>query len=314
MDPRVKAARFSVISNFSLALLKFIVALITGSVSILSEAIHSSLDLLAALIAFFCLRQAIKPANEKFQFGHGKIENVSGVVEALLIFFAALWIIFESYQKFVQGSAVESVTLGIFVMAFASLVNYLISLYLFKVAEKTDSIALKADAMHLKTDVLTSIGVLGGLVLIKVTGIQWLDPLSAIAIAILIIKAAIELTLEAFSPLLDVRLPEEEEEIIISIIRRHSNEFIEFHKLRSRKAGAERHIDLHMVVPYNQPVVRVHEICDQIENEIAAIFPCSHVLIHMEPCKASCIKCDYLGPCAPPTPVPENEEADPKGR
>jgi len=296
MDPRVRAARVSVASNTTLVVLKLAVGLMMGSVSVISEAIHSGLDLAAALIAYFSLKQAAKPADDHHQFGHGKIENISGLTEALLIFIAAVWIIYEAYEKLVYGVNVQSVALGMAVMGFSALVNYLVSRNLFQVAEKTDSIALKADALHLSTDVITSLGVLMGLGLMKLTGIQLLDPLVAIAVALLIIKAAYELTMQAFWPLLDVRLPPEEEEAVVEIIRRHEGAFVEFHELRSRKAGAERHIDLHLVVLPDQHVSDVHEVCDRIERDIQGQFPSSHVLIHIEPSNDSGEECDSQDP------------------
>ncbi|MGI6685377.1 MAG: cation diffusion facilitator family transporter [Bacillota bacterium] len=293
MDTRVKAAQISVISNSSLVVLKLSVGMLMGSVSVISEAIHSGLDLAAALIAYLSLKKASEPADELHQYGHGKIENVSGVIEALLILIAAFWIIFEAGKKLIHGGHVESVGLGIGVMGFASIINLLVSRYLFQVAKETDSIALKADALHLSTDVLTSLGVMVGLILIKITHLQILDPIFAILVAVLIIKAAYDLTKEAFSPLLDTRLPMEEEKDIIEIIRRYQDDFVEYHKLRSRKAGSERHIDLHLVVPWKKPISEVHLMCDQIEKEIKDRFASCQVLIHAEPCNHDCGYCNH---------------------
>ncbi|MDD2496771.1 MAG: cation diffusion facilitator family transporter [Desulfitobacteriaceae bacterium] len=297
MDIRVKAAQVSVLSNSILVILKLLVGILMGSVSVLSEAIHSGLDLIAALIAFFSVKRAAQPADEQHQFGHGKFENVSGVIEALLILVAAVWIIIEAYKKFVQGSEIQSIHLGILVMAFASIVNFFVARYLFRVAEKTDSIALKADAMHLSTDVITSVGIMAGLILIKITGIQILDPLFAVAVAILIIKTSFDLTKESFSPLLDTKLPDEEEQAIVNMIKTYCDSFIEFHNLRSRKAGSERHIDLHLVVPHSKPVQEVHELCDHIEDKIKRLFPSSQVLIHIEPCNKECADCTFNDNC-----------------
>lgn len=297
MDVRVKAAQVSVLSNTGLVILKLAAGIFMGSVSVISEAIHSGLDLAAALIAFFSLKQASQPADETHQYGHGKIENVSGVIEAILIFIAAIWIIIEAVDKLLHGTMIESVNLGIAVMAFTSLVNFMVSRYLFKVANKTDSIALKADAMHLSTDVVTSVGVMAGLALIKITGMQILDPIAALIVAGLIIKASIELTKEAFWPLLDAKLPDEEEQEIINIIRNYKGDFVEFHELRSRKAGSERHIDLHLVVPQDKPIKEVHDVCNQIEEKIKERFSPSDVLIHVEPCDNHCRHCEVKTLC-----------------
>ncbi|MDN5326242.1 MAG: hypothetical protein PWP41_938 [Moorella sp. (in: firmicutes)] len=285
MDARVKAARVSIFSNTALVLGKLVIGYGIHSVSVISEAIHSGLDLVAAVIAYFSVRVASKPADAEHQYGHGKIENISGTLEALLIFLAAIWIISEAVKRLLAGShPVRGALTGVAVMAGASLVNYLVSNFLFRVARATDSIALEADAWHLRTDVYTSVGVMLGLLALEVTGYYWMDPLMALVVAAMIIKAAYSLSREAFLPLLDVSLPEEEERIIKEIILRHADAYIEFHKLRTRKAGRERQIDLHLVVPRYQPIDCVHDLCERISDEIKASLPYTDILIHAEPC------------------------------
>ncbi|MBC7324602.1 MAG: cation diffusion facilitator family transporter, partial [Moorella sp. (in: Bacteria)] len=162
-----------------------------------------------------------------------------------------------------------------------------VSLYLFRVARETESIALEADAWHLRTDVYTSAGVMLGLLALYITGYSWLDPVVALVVAAMIIKAAYALTREAVLPLLDVSLPAEEEKIIKEIIARHADAYVEFHKLRTRKAGRERQVDLHLVVPHYQQIDYVHDLCEHIGNEIKASLPYTEVLIHAEPCNSS---------------------------
>lgn len=291
MDPRVKAARLSVMSNTLLVLAKLVVGLAIHSVSIISEAIHSGLDLVAAGIAFWSVQQAAKPADERHAYGHGKIENLSGAAEALLIFVASVWIVFEAVHKLRNGGGVGEVTWGLVVMGGSALANILVSRHLFRVAERTDSMALKADALHLSTDVLTSAGVLVGLVLLHFTGLWWLDPVVAILVAGMIMKAAYELLIQAVLPLADVRLPQAEEDEIIRILESHSDDYVQWHGLRTRKAGAERHIDLHLVAHRSNSLGDVHALCDQIEAEIQDRFPGASVLIHPEPCDGECEDC-----------------------
>jgi cation diffusion facilitator family transporter len=293
---KVQVATLSVISNTTLVIGKIVAGLATGSVSILSEAIHSGLDLIAAMIAYFSVKEAGKPADDRHRYGHGKIENISGTVEALLIVVAAIWISYEAIGKLKNGGHVEQIGWGVAIMGVSAVVNIIVSSRLLKVAKATDSVALAADAMHLKTDVYTSFGVMLGLLLIKLTGISLLDPLVALVVALLILKAGWDLTRQAFFPLVDVSLPQEEEEIIIAVIESFSTHYLEFHKLRTRKAGSERHIDLHLVVPKESPVREVHTLCDIIEDEIENRLPGSHVLIHIEPCKGSsdCNNCDTI--------------------
>ncbi|HEX2970098.1 MAG TPA: cation diffusion facilitator family transporter, partial [Bacteroidales bacterium] len=184
MNPKVKVARLSIVSNTFLIIIKIVVGLLSGSVSIISEAIHSSMDLVAALIAFFSVRVSDNPPDSRHPYGHGKVENVSGVIEALLIFIAAGWIIFEASKKIFGGEIeLESIGLGSLVMLIAAVVNTLVSMRLYKVARETHSVALEADALHLKTDVYTSLGVAAGLGLIMLTGFRWLDPVVAIMVA-----------------------------------------------------------------------------------------------------------------------------------
>lgn len=292
-DKKVKVASLSVLSNTLLVLFKLVVGIAINSVSVLSEAIHSGIDLLAALLALFAVRQSGKPPDERHHYGHGKIENISGVVEAVLIFIAAIWIIREAVQKLLVGARVETPVWGLAVMAFSGGVNYIVSNMLMRTAKATDSVALEADAWHLRTDVYTSLGVATGLLLLLVTRFQFLDPLIAIAVALLIIKASFDLTKKAFLPLIDTSLPSEEEEIIKEIIDDYASKYISFHKLRTRKAGSERHIDLHLVVPRTTTIAVSHELCDDIEKAVKDRFPGSHVLIHVEPCRDGndCLVC-----------------------
>lgn len=285
-DEKQKVEALSICSNTLLVTIKLVAGILTNSVSILSEAIHSSLDLVSAIIAFTSVKISRRPPDEKHRYGHGKFENISGTIEALLIFVAAIWIIRQAYDKLFHGAKVETIGLGIGVMAFASLVNWIISGILLKTAKKTDSVAVEADAMHLRTDVYTSVGVMLGLLLLAITKIQILDPLIAIAVAILIIKAAYELTLKAMIPLLDVALPQDEEAEIQAALMLVSPEgIVNFHQLRTRKAGSERYVDMHLVVPRDLTFTEVHELCDRIEKEIEARLPHVHVLVHAEPCE-----------------------------
>ncbi|MDQ7095518.1 cation diffusion facilitator family transporter [Desulfosporosinus sp. PR] len=289
MNDKTQVATLSVASNSFLTLTKIVIGVLSGSVSILSEGIHSGIDLVAAFIALFAVRESGKPADSRHAYGHGKIENVSGTIEAVLIFIAAVMIIFKALQKaycIFEGNAGSAGNLGIgmIIMGFSSLINFAVSRQLMKVAKRTESIALEADALHLRTDVYTSAGVFCGLLLIKATGWIILDPIVALGVALLILKTSFELTKEAFSPLVDVSLPEEEREIISGILKLHADEFVEFHELRTRRAGAERHVDLHLVVAKYTPVVDAHDLCDRIELEINKKLHGTHILIHAEPC------------------------------
>lgn len=296
-NEKSKVAALSIISNTMLVIFKLVVGVLINSVSVISEAIHSGLDLLAAIIAFYSVRTSSQPPDETHRYGHGKIENVSGTIEAILIFIAAIWIIVEAYHKIISGGQIETVGAGLIVMGVSAVMNFFVSSTLMKTAKKTDSVALEADALHLRTDVYTSLGVLAGLAALQITGIQLLDPIIAIAVALMIIKAAYDLTVKAFAPLMDVSLPFEEEAEITNILEQYQAEgkIVNYHKLRTRRAGYARHIDLHVVVPRNFLIQEVHQFCDQIEEDIEQRLAASDVLIHAEPCQeeycANCQKC-----------------------
>jgi cation diffusion facilitator family transporter len=283
-----------VASNTVLLAAKIAVGLSIGSVSVLSEGIHSGIDLIAAVIAFFSVRQSSKPPDAEHYYGHGKFENISGAVEALLILVAAVLIIREAYFKLINGVAVEDVNPGIAVMVVSVIANFYVSSRLLRTARKTESIALEADAWHLRTDIYTSLGILLGLVIIRFTGITILDPVMAILVALYILRAGIRLTRKSVRDLIDVRLPLSEENRIRSIIQKYSGNYLEFHEMRTRKAGSDRFIDFHLVVCKDTSIEEAHHIADKMEKEIIQEFPRASVIIHLEPCEvpAKCDVCD----------------------
>ena len=296
---KVRVALLSVVSNTALVLMKLFVGLLIGSVSILSEAIHSATDLLAAIIALFSVCKSGKPPDSKHPFGHGKIENISGTVEALLIFLAAGWIIYEAIKRLMRPEPIEMIGWGVGVMLVSTVVNMVVSQRLFSVARQTDSVALEADAWHLRTDVYTSAGVMASLVLIwageKVfTGhhFHWMDPVAAIAVALMIIKTAYDLTMKSSRDLLDSRLPPEEEAWINRLVEEHSSDIHGFHELRTRKSGPLRFVEFHMKVDPEMSVEISHRITDEIALSIEQRFPGTSVIIHTEPCDGNCVdKC-----------------------
>ncbi len=279
------AALLSVISNTVLVALKIGVGIFTGSVAIISEGIHSGMDLLAALIAFISVSISGKPADGSHPYGHGKVENVSGSVEAFLIVAAGVYIIYESVEELRHGGEVFNLDFGLAVMAVSVICNVLVSRNLFAVAKEHESPALEADAHHLSTDVYTSVGVFVGLLVVRVTGLQWLDPVVALCVACLIIFVGIKVLISSFTDLLDQKLPEEEERIIREIIedQEHLAEFVGYHRLRTRKAGAHRYIDLHLVVPAEKSVSEAHKFCDHIESDIKEKIRNASITIHIEP-------------------------------
>jgi cation diffusion facilitator family transporter len=281
MNAKVSIARLSIISNTLLILIKLAVGLISGSVSIISEAIHSSMDLIAAIISFLSVRVSDNPPDSRHPYGHGKIENISGVIEALLIFIAAVWIIIEAARKLFGGKIeLDSIVLGSTVMLISAIVNTIVSRRLYKVARSTNSVALEADALHLKTDIFTSLGVAIGLGLIMVTGINWLDPVIAILVAMFIIKEAYHLLRRAFTPLLDAAWSDSEIDELEKTLNRLG---VSYHNLRTRVAGNYRFVDIHIQIPEDVSVGNAHKYCDKIENELTGNYENLTVTIHVEP-------------------------------
>jgi len=281
MNAKVSIARLSIISNSLLILMKLAAGILSGSVSILSEAIHSSMDLIAALIAFFSVKVSDNPPDKRHPYGHGKVENISGVIESLLIFIAAAWIIFEAIKKLLgQKIELDSIAVGSAVMFVSAVVNAFVSKRLYKVARSTGSVALEADAFHLKTDVYTSLGVAVGLALIIITGISWLDPVIAILVALFIIFEAYNLMVKAFTPLLDTAWNTDEIEELEKTLNRLD---VNYHDLRTRVAGNYRFLDIHIQIPEDVSVGKAHKYCDKIEDELTRIYENLTVTIHVEP-------------------------------
>jgi len=298
VDPqrrKTAVAALSVLSNSCLVALKLTVGLLIGSVSVISEAIHSGVDLLAALIALFAVRKSGKPADAEHPYGHGKVENISGAIEALLIFVAAGWIIYEAVGKLRHPEPIDAAGWGVGVMLVSAVVNMGVSHQLFKVGNETDSIALKADAWHLRTDVYTSAGVMGGLGLIWLGqrlwpqgSLAWIDPVAAIAVAVLIIKAAYDLTKDSARDLLDAKLPAEEEEWIRNYIGDYRGVVRGVHDLRTRKSGAQRFVEFHVLMPRELSVEQSHDHTADLSKGIKAHFPGAAVTIHVDPCRLDC--------------------------
>jgi cation diffusion facilitator family transporter len=282
-NKKSRVALLSVSSNTILVILKIAAGIMSGSISIISEAIHSGMDLIAALIAFLAVRAASKPADREHPYGHGKLENASGLAEGALIFIAAGMIIFESAKKLLHPASLEQTGLAVAVMLIAGIINFFVSRVLYKTAKEEDSQALEADALHLKTDVYTSLAVGAGVLLVKLTGIGILDPLVAMGVALLIIKEAWNLLRGAMNYLTDVKLSDEEERQIVQIIESHQDSYLNYHKLKTRKAGNMRHIDFHITEPENMTVGEAHKIIGMMKKDMCEKLQNTRVSIHVDP-------------------------------
>lgn len=291
------AARFSIYSNSVLIILKLVVGILTASISVISEAIHSGTDLIAALIANFSIRRSTAPADDGHKFGHGKYESLSGSIEAVLILVAAAIIIYEAIGRLIEHSELQIIEAGIILMGISASLNFVVSKYLMRIAKKHSSLALEADALHLRTDVWTSLGVFAGLIFVRMTGINEMDSIIAVIVAVLIVRASLKLTRESARELLDYSLSPDEERIIRQAIFDATGGTASFHAFRTRKSGRERFVDFHLVVPRHLEVNAAHVLCDEIESNVKSRLPNSNLTIHVEPCSENCLECRSASIC-----------------
>jgi cation diffusion facilitator family transporter len=264
--------------------LKLAAAAITGSVAILSEALHSSIDLVASVIAFVSVRLSDEPADSDHHYGHEKAESMAAAIEGMLILVGAGVIVYEAVHRLSTHAQVEALGVGIAVVAFSAVVNGVVSTYLRRAARRYDSPALAGDAAHLGADVLTSLGVLGGLVLVAATGADWLDSAVAIAVAVTIVIAGLRILVSSGQVLLDESPPPEELDRIEAVIAAaRPPEMAGYHKLRARTAGRHRYVDMHVQFRTGTTLERAHQLAHQLRDAIEAELPRVEVLIHVEP-------------------------------
>jgi len=278
------AARLSIVSNSVLIALKVVAGAITGSIAIITEAVHSSIDLIASVVAYLSLRKADEPADADHMYGHAKVENVAAAIEGMLILVGAGVILYESVHRLSAGGGIEHIGVGIAVIGVSAVANVIVSTYLYRQAAAHDSPALESDAAHLRADAATSVAVLVGLILIEVTGIQELDAIVALLVGSAIVYAGVRILSRSTRVLVDEALPAEE----LDIVRRRIAEFpggelVGYHKLRGRRAGSARHIDLHLQFAPGTSLERAHEVAHQLQRAVRRELPGADLLIHMEP-------------------------------
>jgi cation diffusion facilitator family transporter len=279
-----KAAGVSIVSNLILIALKLAAGAATGSIAIVTEAAHSGIDLLASVVAFFSVRKADEPADESHPYGHEKVENLAAAIEGMLILVGAGIIVYESVRRLTQGAEVESLGIGIAVIGFSMVANFGVSGYLYRQAHASDSPALLGDAAHLRTDAFTSLGVLVGLALVEVTGSAAFDPVTALVVASAIVFAGVRILSRSSRVLVDEALPPDELDAVRDVVERHgAQEIVGFHKLRARRAGSRRYVDLHVQFRAGTTLSRAHAISHELERDIRRRLRGADVLIHLEP-------------------------------
>ncbi|MBN2076274.1 MAG: cation transporter [Dehalococcoidales bacterium] len=289
---RKGAARLSLVVIVSLVILKVIVAFLTGSISVTAQAVDSFLDLFAVGITVFAIRMADEPADKEHPFGHGKVEGIAAIIQAILIFTAGGWIIYSAVERIISGTEIEMSEAGIAVMLVSVIASIFLSRHLMKVARSTESLALEASARNINADIYSALGVLVAMILIRITDFTLLDSIVGIGVALLILKTAFDILRKSFSELIDRRLPEDEEDLIISTIDEHTTQLAGYHKVRTRKAGSQRFVDLHLLLPKNMSLEDAHNMADHIEHDIEDRLNGISVTIHLEPCDNECDQCN----------------------
>lgn len=291
---RSGAVKLSIVVVIVLIVLKVAVGAITGSLSILAQAVDSFLDLFAVVVTFLAIHFATKPADEKHPFGHGKAENMAASAQAILIFLAGGFIIYSAVRRIQTGATLEMTEAGIGVMLVSIVASIFLSRHLLKVSRAIDSLALQANAHNIAADVYSAAAVLVGLLVVRFTGLSIIDPILAILVALFIFKVAYDVLRNSFGGLVDVKLPEaEEDNIKLAITEHFGGEVVNFHKLRTRKAGSQRYIDLHLIMPKDTSLQEAHHICDHLEEDIENRLPRTDVTIHVEPCDENCEWCAF---------------------
>jgi cation diffusion facilitator family transporter len=279
-----RAAAISIASNVALIVLKLVAGAITGSIAIITEAVHSSIDLLASMVAFFSVRKAEEPPDPSHPYGHEKVENLTAALEGVLILVGAAIIIFESVRRLAHVTPVEKLGVGIAVVGFSAVANLAVSTYLYRQARITESPALEGDAAHLRTDAFTSLGVLVGLVLVEITGVERLDAITALIVAVVIVYSGVRIVSRSSRVLVDEALPPEELEVVRQTIADYgAPEVAGYHKLRARRAGSRRHVDLHVQFRQGTTLERAHEVSHELQAAIQKRLRDADVLIHIEP-------------------------------
>jgi cation diffusion facilitator family transporter len=281
---RSRAAAVSIASNSVLIALKLVAGAVTGSVAIVTEAIHSAIDLLASVVAFFSLRRAEAPPDRRHHYGHEKFENAAAGIEGMLILVGSGIIVYAAVRQLVVGHELERLGFGIAVVGFAAVANLVISAWLYGRARRYESPALEADAAHLRTDAYTSIGVVVGLGLVEATGATWLDPAIALAIAVVIILTGFRLLSRAWRELVDESLPEDELAAVDAAVRSFGDRGVAgYHALRTRRAGPRRYVDLHVQFRSGTTLEAAHDTAHALQDAIRARLNDADVLIHLEP-------------------------------
>lgn len=296
MEQKVNVAGISIVTSIALTLGKIVAGVTMNSAAVFAAGIHSALDLLAAILSYSSVSQSKKPADEDHRYGHGKYENVAAITEVFFIFLAVMFILYKSVPGIVYGqSAIKLYDLGIAVTAVSSLVNFLVSALLSGAYRRTGSPAFKSDCRHLLINAFTSLAVCTGIIIMRFTGLVVIEQVMALLVTLVLLCEGFGHLKKSAGGLVDVKLPEEEENAIRQVLNEYGGQIVQYHALRTRRSGPDCYVDLHIVVPRDQVISTTHLICDSIEKDIRERLPGVNVLIHAEPCRPVSGECANCG-------------------
>jgi cation diffusion facilitator family transporter len=290
------AARLALFTVTGLFIFKVVVGLITGSISIWAQAVDSSLDIFAMVITFLTVGFSAKPADKEHPFGHGKAEDIAAGFQAIFLFVAASLIIYYAIRRIMEHTTPQYTEAGIAVMLVSMVVSILLSRHLFRVARATGSVALEGNANNITGDIYSTAGVLVGLTIVRLghlfgVHLDIIDPILALLVSIVILRATYRVGRMALEGLIDFRLPQADEETLMATILEHSGQLVGVHEVRTRRSGSQKYIDLHLVMPKGASVEEAHEMCDHLEQDIKRRLQNANVTIHVEPCDIECQEC-----------------------
>jgi cation diffusion facilitator family transporter len=277
------AAKLALAVVIGLIILKIVFSILSNSISIFAQAADSLLDIFSISITYVAVKMSIAPADKQHQFGHGKMEGLAALIQAVLVLGAGGFIIYSSFQRIITSEPIQPDE-GMAVMIISIIASFLLSRHLHRVAKATDSTAIEASARNISADVYSASGVLLGLLVVQFTNLVILDPIIALIMAGFVLKAGYEVINTAIHELTDYALPKEEQDSLISCIKEHNSQLVNFHAVRSRRAGSERFIDLHIVMPRNYSIAKAHDMCDHLEQDILGRIAHANIIIHAEPC------------------------------
>jgi cation diffusion facilitator family transporter len=281
---KTRAASVAIVSNSCLIALKLAAGILTGSVGILSDAVHSLMDLVASVISLLSVRKADLPADASHQYGHEKLEDLSAGAQAILLMIGAAFVAYEAIHRLIAGGTVQSIGIGIVVVAVAAGVNLVVSAYLMRQARRTSSSALEATGADLRTDAFVSLGVLVALIVVKLTGVTWLDPAVGLVIGVAISSTGVRILNGAARRLADETLPPAELEKLQRVAQSFiGDEVVGYHDLRARHVGNRHQVDLHLQFADGTSLHRAHEISHLLQDEMMKGLPETSVLVHLEP-------------------------------